>query len=199
MAFPCYIVHISMRISAIAALDSRRAIGKNNNLLFKIPEDFARMKRITVGHPIIIGRKTFESIGRPLPNRTNIVITRDANYQKEGIVVVHTLQEALNKAKEIEEQRVNSVVSNEVRNLSSDEISPHDVRRDDTPEIFIFGGGQIFQEAMPKIDRLYLTLVKGDFYGDTFFPDYSEFTKVVEKEEKTDWDYPYTFITLERA
>lgn len=161
---------MSMRISAIAALDSTRAIGKDNQLLFKIPEDFARMKRLTSGHPIIMGRKTFESIGRPLPNRTNIVITRDEKYQAEGIFVVHSLEESLELAK----------------------------GKPGSDEVFIFGGAQIFQEALPVINRLYLTLVEGDYYGDTFFPDYSAFTKVIEKEERQADGYFYTFLTLER-
>lgn len=159
-----------MRISAIAAIDSKRAVGKDNQLLFKIPEDFARMRKITAGHPIIMGRKTFESIGRPLPNRTNIVITRDETYQAEGIFLVHSLEKALQVAKG----------------------KPGD------DEIFIFGGAQIWKEALPVINRLYLTLVEGDYHGDTFFPEYDEYTKVIERAERQADGYSYTFLTLER-
>src|SRR5437868_15482904 len=123
-------------VSIIVAVDDKRGIGKDNDLLFKIPEDFKRMKELTSGHPIIMGRKTFESIGRVLPNRTNIIVTRDPAFQFEGAVVCSSLEEGLEKAK----------------------------KAPGSEEIFIFGGGQIFKEALEKglIDRLYLTLVKGD-------------------------------------
>lgn len=160
-----------MRISIIAAIDEKRGLGKNNQLLFKIPEDFRRMKALTTGHPIVMGRKTYESIGRPLPNRTNIVITRDKNYKAEGCVVVGSLEEVLRQAQ---------------GKLGSDEI-------------FIFGGGEIFKQALPVVDRLYLTKVKGDFHADTFFPEYeTEFLKVIEKKEHNDSGYRYTFLTLDR-
>lgn len=155
-------------ISIIAAMDEKRGIGKNNQLLFKIPEDFKRMKQLTTGHPIIMGRKTFESIGRALPNRTNIIITRDQNYKVDGAVIVHSLEEAIEKAKE----------------------SPG------SEEIFIFGGAQIFEQALPIVDRLYLTVVKGDFNADAFFPDYSMFKKIIHKEEHESNGYRFTFIDL---
>lgn len=128
------------------------------------------MKKLTSGHPIIMGRKTFESIGRPLPNRTNIVITRDAGYGQEGIKVVHSLQDALRQAQ---------------GELGNDEI-------------FIFGGGQIFKEALPMVDTLYLTVVDGDYGADTFFPDYSMFTKVISEQEGQEGEYHYTFLDLEK-
>lgn len=157
------------RISAIVAIDSKRGIGKNNQLLFKIPEDFKRMKNLTFNHPIIMGRKTFESIGRVLDGRTNIIITRDLTYKIPGAIVVQSLEEAVKVAKE-KDQR----------------------------EIFIFGGGQVFEEAMPLIDRLYLTIVEGDFGADTFFPDYSAFQKVLY-EKSGEFDIlKYTFLDLER-
>ena len=160
------------RISIIVAVDEKNGIGKNNDLLFKIPRDFKRMKEKTSGHPLIMGRKTFESIGRVLPNRTNIIVTRDSSFQFEGAVVVSSLEEGLEKAKE----------------------APG------ADEIFIFGGGQIFKEALEKslVDRLYLTVVNGDYHADTFFPDYSEFTKVIEKEENEEDGYQYSFVTLEK-
>lgn len=158
------------RISIMAAISENRVLGKNNDLIFKIPEDFARMKKITNGHPIIMGRKTFESIGRPLPNRTNIVITRDHTYKAEGVIVATSLEEAITRAKEAP---------------GSDEI-------------FIFGGGQIFAEALRLVDRLYLTIVHQNSEGDTFFPDYSEFTKVIEDIPQEAGEYSYSFLTLER-
>jgi len=158
------------RVSIIVAMDEKRGIGKNNNLLFKIPEDFKRLRSLTSGHTIMMGRKTFESIQRALPNRTNIIVTHNRNFKFEGVEVVHTLEEALRRAQGKNE------------------------------EIFIFGGGQIFKEALEKnlVDRIYLTLVKGDFGADTFFPDYSAFKKVINKEEHESDGYTYTFLDLEK-
>jgi dihydrofolate reductase len=158
-------------ISIIVAMDSKNGIGKNNNLLFKIPEDFARMKTLTVGHPLIMGRKTFESIGKVLPGRLNIVITHDPFRVQEGLFFASSLEEALKIASE-----------------------------DEKNEIFIFGGGQIFKEALEKnmVDRLYLTIVEGDFGADTFFPGYSEFTKVISEENRQSGDYKFKFLTLEK-
>nr|AIA18089.1 Dihydrofolate reductase [uncultured bacterium] len=159
-------------ISIIVAIDEKRGIGKNNHLLFKIPEDFKRMQHITTGHPIIMGKKTFESIGRVLPNRTNIIVTRDPDFEFDKTLVVHSLEEAIMQAQ--------TCAGNE--------------------EIFIFGGGQLFKESIEKglVDRIYLTVVKGDYHADTFFPDYSEFTKVIEKEERDAEGFNYTFLTLEK-
>ena len=157
------------RISAIAAIDEKRGIGKDNQLLFKIPEDFKRMRELTFGHPIIMGRKTFESIGRVLPGRTNIIITRNLSYQAPGAIVSSSLEQALKAAKE-KDQR----------------------------EIFIFGGAQVFEEAMPVVDRLYLTIVEGDFGADTFFPDYSAFKKILFEKEGISDSLKYKFLDLER-
>ncbi len=173
-----------MKISIIAALDSKNGIGKGNDLLFRIAEDFARMQKLTMGHPIIMGRKTFESIGRILPGRTNIIITTNikykispastseagrANIKDQNLIVVHSLEEGIEKAKEVP---------------GSDEI-------------FIFGGGQIFKEALDKnlVDKLYLTIVEGDYSADTFFPDYSSF-RVVSEQEHESGDYKFKFLTL---
>ena len=157
------------RISAIAAMDEKRGIGKDNRLLFKIPEDFKRMRELTFGHPIIMGRKTFEAIGRVLPGRTNVIITRDLSYQAPGAIVCGSLEQALKAAKQ-KDQR----------------------------EIFIFGGGQVFEEAMPVVDRLYLTIVEGDFGADTFFPDYAAFKKVLYQKEGEFDILKYKFLDLER-
>lgn len=158
------------RISAIAAMDSKRGIGKENKLLFKIPEDFMRMKELTFGHPLIMGRKTFESIGRVLQGRTNIIITRDTTYEVPGAIVVHSLEEAIKEARE-----------------------------KDSKEIFIFGGAQVFEEALPLIDRLYLTLVEGDFQADTFFPDYEPFFPEVILEKEGEFEgLKYKFLDVER-
>lgn len=185
------VIH-NTRISAIAIISKNRGLGLENHLLFHIPGELPRLKKITMGHPIIMGRKTFESIGRVLPGRTNIIITRDKNFSVEGAVVVHTLEEALEKAKdairstnyELSKTRMHSAL-----------FLPHTANED---EVFILGGGQIFKEALPLTDRLYLTVVEKEVPADVFFPDYSEFGKVVEKEEHTEWEAPYTFLTLER-
>lgn len=157
-----------MKISLIAAIASgNRALGKDNDLIYKIPEDLKRFKEITSGHAIIMGRKTYESIGHPLPNRINIVITRDPNFKAEGVVVVHSLDEALKQINE-------------------------------SGEVFIIGGGQIYQEAIKMADKLYLTIVEGNPEADTFFPDYSEFKKVVSEESHESEGHKYKFITLEK-
>jgi dihydrofolate reductase len=156
-----------MKINLIAALSENRVIGKDNKLLWNIPSDLKRFRQLTSGHPIIMGRKTYESIGRLLPNRTNIIITRDQDYKVEGAVITHSLDEALRQA-----------------------------QGDD--EIFVIGGGQIFEQAISLADKLYLTIVKGNFEGDAFFPDYSAFTKEVLREDGEENGYEFTFLDLEK-
>lgn len=158
-------------IAAIAS--GNRALGKDNKLIYHIPEDLQRFKKLTEEHVIIMGRKTFESIGKPLPNRTNIVITHDKTYSAEGIIVVHSLDEALRSFDKLMTQGDN--------------------------EVFVIGGGQIYQEAISKADKLYLTIVEGSPDADTFFPDYSEFKKVVFEEEHKSDGLKYKFLTLERV
>lgn len=151
----------------VAIAEQNRAIGKDNQLPWHIPEDLKRFKQITSGHPIIMGRKTFESIGRPLPNRTNIIITRDPSYQVENCVVVNSLEKAITYASTI-----------------------------DQDEIFVIGGGQIFKEALPITDKLYLTVVKGNIEGDVFFPEYSAFNKIISQTDNESNGYSYTFLEL---
>jgi len=163
-------------ISIIVAIDKKNGIGKDNDLLFRIPADHQRVRAITNGHPLVMGRKTFASLPRLLPSRSHIVITRDPNTLKaldfRPEAVVSSLEEGLDKAKDFP----------------------------GSEEIFIFGGGQIFKEAIEKglVDRLYLTIVKGDYGADTFFPDYSMFTKVLHKEEHESDGFEYTFLDLEK-
>lgn len=167
------------RISIIAAIGEKRELGKDNQLLWHIPGELPRFKRITMGHPIIMGRKTFNSIGRVLPGRLNIVISRMKSYlQGPNLQFTNSLEEAILIAK-AEEAR-------SVKNSSQPK------------EIFIIGGGQIFEQAMPMVDRLYMTLVHQTFDADVFFPEYSHFTKVIEKEDHEDGGYKYTFLTLEK-
>jgi dihydrofolate reductase len=156
-------------ISIIAAIDQKRGIGKDNKLPWDIPEDMQRFRDKTKGHAIVMGRKTFESIGRPLPNRVNIVVTRDKDYKAEGCTICPSLEEALIKAKEI-----------------------------DKDEIFVIGGGEIYRQALPFSDKLYLTLVEGDYGADTFFPEYAEFKKIVLEKKEESGNYKYTFLDLEK-
>ena len=190
-----------IKISIIVAMDEKRGIGKNNALMWKIPGELPRFKRITSGHPIIMGRKTYESIGKPLPNRTNIVITRNSDLFLKShpefisgfsteCFVVGSLEEAMQKTGDVEGKK--QAISSEPH----PEPSPE--RRGNEKEIFVIGGGQILHEALSVVDRLYLTLVKGDFGADVFFPEYNEFTKVIEKEDHEEGGYKFQFLTLER-
>lgn len=133
-----------MKISLIVAMSENRVIGVDNRLPWSIPEDLKRFKKITSQHPIIMGRKTFESIGRPLPNRTNIIISRNKEYRAEGTITCKSLEEAIQWA----------------RNAPGSE------------EIFIIGGGEIFKMALPIANRIYLTTVYWPFEGDSFFPEF---------------------------
>lgn len=165
---------MSPHINIVVATNNNRAIGKDNALLWHIPDDLRRFKVLTLGHPVIMGRKTFESIvavlGKALPGRTNIVVTRDARWNYDGAIVAHSLEEAMAKAKGI-----------------------------DGEEIFIGGGSQIYEQALPYADRLYLTLIDDEKEGDSFFPEYeNEFTKKVS-EELHEWEgLHYTWLNLER-
>jgi dihydrofolate reductase len=158
-------------ISIICAIaEENRAIGKNNQLLFDIPEDLARFKKITSGHPVIMGYKTYESLPFLLPKRLNIVLSPE-EILIDGAVVAHSLDEAYAVASE-----------------------------HDQDEIFVIGGGFVYSQAIKDADRLYLTLVKSDVSdADTFFPEYSEFTKVIEDSTAQSGDYSLRYLTLERS
>ncbi len=169
------------KISIIVAIDGKRGIGKNNSIPWHIRQDLIRLKNLTLGHATILGRTTFESMlgyyqksGKPtMSQRTHIVITRDPLYSvdKQYGLVAHSIEEAIELAKQKEKE-----------------------------EIFIIGGAQIFQKAigMGVVDRIYLTKVAGDFDCDTFFPDYSEFKKVISEEEGEENGIKYKFIDLEK-
>ena len=154
-------------ISIIAAIGSNHELGKDNKLLWHIPQDLKRFRQLTTGHPIIMGRTTFESIGKPLPNRINIIITHNKNFKAKGCIVCYSLEDALDIA----------------RNCDQDEI-------------FIIGGGQIYEQAIEFADRLYLTIVEGTFAADTFFPDYSRFKKVTRQKIAHGPKYKYRFLEL---
>lgn len=187
------------RISIIAALSENRAIGKNQKLLWHIPEDLQHFKKITDGHPIIMGRKTYESIGKPLLNRTNIIVTRYSDYVAPGTMVYNLLEEAIAAAKEIEKDKI-AVIASGTKQSQNNGIaaSTSSPRNDVEPEIFIIGGADIFEQTLSLANRLYLTIVEGQYEGDAFFPDYSEFTKVISEEKGESGKYKYKFVTLER-
>lgn len=160
-------------ISIIAIIGKNRAIGKDNKLIWNIPDDLRHFKEITSGHPVIMGRKTFESINSPLPNRANIIITRNKDYHADGCAVVNSLEQAI---KSVETQNF---------------ASPHG-----NDEVFIIGGGQIYKQALPYADKLYLTVVDDEPEADTFFPDYSEFKNIISEEKKEHKGIKYKFIEI---
>jgi dihydrofolate reductase len=141
----------------IAAVARNGVIGAGNAIPWRLPTDFAYFKRTTMGKPLIMGRKTFESIGKPLPGRTNIVVTRRAGYRPDGVVVVGSLAAGLTDADEI-------------------------AAADGVDEVFVAGGGEIYREAMPLADRLYITHVEAAPEGDVRFPDIDPGVWVVVEE-----------------
>ena len=158
------------QISIIVAHSRNMAIGKANALLWRLPEDLKRFKKLTTGHPIIMGRKTYQSINRPLPDRTNIIVTRDENLEIPGCIIVHSVTGAIEKAKEF-----------------------------DREEIFIIGGAEIYKETLPLVDRLYVTKVDLDVEGDAFFPEYSNiFTKKISEESGEFEGLKYSYLIFEK-
>lgn len=160
-------------LSLIAVIGKHRELGKDNHLLWKIPGDLPRFKRITWGHPVIMGRKThstFQYNGGPLPGRTNIVVTRNPDFHPDGFLVAHSIEEA--------------------REIAA--AAPG------SEEVFVIGGGQLYKATMAVADRLYLTLVDATAAADTFFPDYAAFRTVVSEETQQAGDFKVTYLTLER-
>ena len=161
-------------LSAIVAVAENGVIGRKGGLPWHLPAEMARFKQITMGHPIIMGRKTHESIGRALPGRYNVVITRDKDYRAEGCEVVGSLDEAIELAKKAEGSK----------------------------EIFVIGGEQIYREAMPKLERIYLTKVHAKIDGDKFFYyDPKEWKQVSSEKHSPDTknQYDFEFTVLGRA
>jgi dihydrofolate reductase len=154
-------------ISIIVAVAENNVIGKDNKLIWHLPKDLKHFKETTTGHYIIQGRKTFESFGKPLPNRTTLIVTRNKNYKAEGCIVVNSLQEALDIA--IDEK-----------------------------EVFIIGGGEIYKQAMPIADRIYLTKVHQLFDGDTFFPEIKlkEWAEISRQDFEPDEKNKYSFSII---
>jgi dihydrofolate reductase len=160
-------------LSIIAAIGRNRAIGRDNQLLWSIPDDLKRFKALTSGHPVIMGRKTWESLPekfRPLPGRTNVVITRDRSYDAPGAILAQSFPEALSLARDGE----------------------------DASEIFAIGGQQVYECALPFASRLYLTVVDDEKEGDAFFPTYEQFTKEIHREVHDLDGLEYVWLDLER-
>ena len=158
------------RIILIAALGAKtRAIGRDGKLLWNLPDDLKRFKVLTMGHPIIMGRATYESIGRPLPGRTNIVLCGDASFAPEGVVVCRTLDEAFDTAAILDD------------------------------EVFVIGGGSVYAQTIERADRLYLTLVDDDTPGDTFFPEYAHLPfREITREEGEYEGLRYAYVVMGR-
>lgn len=156
-----------MILSIIAAMGRNRAIGFKNTLPWRLPADLQRFKQLTLGHHIIMGRKTYESIGRPLPGRTSIIITRQPDFQAEGCLIAHSLDEAIDLAKSRDEQ-----------------------------EAFIIGGAEIYAQALSSADRMYLTLVEAEPEADAFFPAFDEnlWEKILEESIAEDERNQYALI-----
>ena len=158
-----------MIISLIAAMASNRVIGDKGDIPWQIPGEQKMFKKITLGHTVIMGRKTYESLGRPLPERTNIVITRQTDYQAPGCTVVHDLAAA-------------------IAACGSDE-----------QEAFICGGGQLYHESLEMADKIYLTVIPREIPGDTYFPEIAETDFAITTSEDIDGIEPYHFYVYERV
>ena len=160
-----------MTISFVVAYDRNRAIGKDNKIPWRLPDDMKHVYQLTVGKPLIMGRRTWQSIGRPLPKRTSIVLTRDRAFTCDGCLIARTPDEAMKLA-------------------------------GDVPEIIIFGGSRVFEDFLPRADRIYLTEVDADVGGDTFFPPLDpsdwEVTEAVEHPADERHPYDFSFLTLDR-
>jgi dihydrofolate reductase len=157
------------KISIICCIAKNRGIGKNNKLLFDLPEDLRHFKEITVGHPVIMGLNTYNSIGRPLPKRTNIVLSLDPVEIPE-VIVAGNIDQAIRIA-----------------------------QKNDKKEIFFIGGGMIYRQAIKLADRLYLTVVDAEPEADTFFPEYKEFNKAISEESHSNNEYNFKYLILEKV
>lgn len=160
-------------VSIIAAMARNRVIGINNTLPWHLPADFKHFKQVTLGKPVVMGRLTYESIGKPLPGRMNIIVTSDTGYRPENAdescIVVHTLDDALDAAGQVD-------------------------------EIMIIGGASFYAQTLPRADRLYLTIIDEDFDGDAWFPEFEpEEWREIERTPGIVDDrnpHPHDFVTL---
>lgn len=159
-------------ISLIVAMDQNRVIGKDNQLPWYLPADLQYFKKVTMGKPIIMGRKTFESIGRVLPGRENIIVTRNQSYTNSDCTILHTIDEIKQYADQSEQ------------------------------EVFVIGGAEIFKEILPVTDRIYITEIEASFEGDTYFPSLDENEWITSSSTPGIVDeknvYAHRFVVLER-
>lgn len=162
----------ALELCLIVAMADNRVIGRAEALPWRLSADLRRFKALTMGHPLLMGRKTFESIGRPLPGRTNIVITRDPNARFEGCVIAHSLDDAIAHA-----------------------------RTEGARRAFIIGGAQIYAAALPRVDTIEMTEVHAAVEGDTIFPPLDGAWRE-QSRERFDADekneHPYSFVRLQR-
>jgi dihydrofolate reductase len=161
-----------MKIAIIVATDNNRLIGKDNDLPWKLSADLKYFKQVTMGKPLIMGRKTHESIGRPLPGRKNIIITRDQTFNADGCVVVNSIEAALAECSDAE-------------------------------EVMVMGGASLYEQFLPRADKLYLTKVDAELAGDTWFPEWqlAQWTELEREDHQADEknEFDYSFIVYERA
>ena len=156
-------------ISIIAVIGKNRELGKDNKLLWHIPDDLKHFRKVTLGHPVIMGQKTFESIGKILPKRLNIILSFDKSYKVKGAVVCHSVNEAIDFAKENEKN-----------------------------EIFFIGGARVFDQIINVADKLYLTVVDHASPADVYFPKYDTFKKVKKTGSGEYKDLKYYFLEMTR-
>lgn len=160
-------------ISLVVAMGRNRAIGRDGGLPWHLPEDLRHFRALTLGKPVIMGRRTCESIGRPLPGRHNIVVTRSADYRPAGFTVCASLEEAYAACGDGDET---------------------------AGEVMVIGGATIYEQALAHADRIHLTLIDRDFDGDTFFPNYDEQSWTVSaRSDHRGADFDYSFLVLDRA
>jgi len=158
-------------ISIIAAVSTNGVIGRDGDLPWRMPTDLKRFKRLTMGHHLVVGRKTWDEVGRPLPGRIMVVVTRDLSFEADDVIVAHSLRQAIEAA-------------------------------GDDDEIFVAGGGEIYRQALPVADRMYLTRVHAYIEGDTTFPEFDESDWIlVEREDHLADEsnpYPFSFLVYQK-
>ena len=183
-------------LSSIAAMSQNRIIGKDNGLIWHIPEDLKHSKRTTLGKPIIMGRKSYEALGKPLPGRTNIVISLShTTLQDASPTPVHAKMEAEGKPVKPENNDGPYLVSSIDEGITKGEGIAKDQGLD---EIFITGGGEIYKQTMAIIDRLYLTVIHQDYDGDTWFPEFDWDIFNITTEETFNGPPKFTIYTLDK-
>jgi dihydrofolate reductase len=169
--------NFDVSIAMIVAMAKNRVIGRNNKLPWYLPNDLKYFKTTTMGKPVVMGRKTYESIGKPLPGRSNIVVTTNPDFRADGVQIVHSIDQALVLAESI------ALVEG-------------------AGEVMVIGGAQLYAEILPRVQRLYLTLVHAEVEGDAFFPvlDWNQWRQMRREDFKAQGPNPfdYSFVILQR-